>query len=296
MGRATRLVLLAGLALILQPASALAVDGDAETTFKVPLKANHGLSAVLEVDDDEVELKISKRGQWAVYFGRGEVSPERIDVDFGRLGEFVADYTPSRTLSEREPGRRCKGEPATTTEGFLRGTIRFRGERDYVRIEAARVKGTLEYRPRWVCDFGIGGGSAGASRVRAPAANEDEATLAVRSRDRSLALSVFGAEEKGERPFAYYLAFSQEVREGIGVTRLTFAGTRSRSFEFDNRLGTASVDPPAPFGGSASYRRRPGAPDRWSGTLTAPLLGKGRVRLAGPGFVARMVPGLPNLE
>lgn len=279
--------------LALWPASASAVDGDGVTTFKVPLQANHGLSAVLEVDDDEIELKISKRGQFAVYFGRGEVTPERIDVDFGRLGEFVVDYTPFRTLSEREPGRRCEGEPWTTTEGYLRGTLRFRGERNYVRIEAARVKGTLEHHPERTCDFG--GRTAAASQVRARAANEDEASLVVRSRDRSTWFSVFGSHEEGERPYAIFFVGSQEVREGIGVTRFTYAGTRSAGFEFDNRLGTASVDPPAPFAGSASYRRRPGA-DRWSGTLTVPLLGLGRIRLAGPGFVARMAPRLPNFE
>jgi hypothetical protein len=75
------------------------VDGDGETTFAVPLEANHGLSVKLEADDDEIELTVSKKGQQAVYFAQGEVSAEGIAVDFGRLGEFIVDYRPFRRAS-----------------------------------------------------------------------------------------------------------------------------------------------------------------------------------------------------
>ena len=74
------------------------------------------------------------------------------------------------------------------------------------------------------------------------------------------------------------------------------AGTRSAGFQFENRRGTALVNPPAPFAGPARYLRRPDARDGWSGSLTAPLLGLGRVHLVGPGFDARMVPRLPQFE
>lgn len=287
-----RALLLVLLAFALQPAVALGVDGDGETTFAVPLQASHGLSAKLEADEDEIQLTVRKGGQQAVYFSQGEVTAEGIAAKFGRLGEFVVDYQPFRTLQTREPGRRCEGEPWTTTEGFLRGTLRFRGERDYVRIEASRVKGTLTLHPQWECDYG----RARASRARDGEAAEDKATLVAHSPRSSVRFGTFSSREEDERPYAYFFAVSQEVREGIGISRFTFAGTRSSGFEFDNRLGTAFVDPPAPFSGSAHYRRRPNARDAWSGSLSAPLLGLGRVRLAGPGFRARMVPQLPRFE
>jgi len=85
-------------------------------------------------------------------------------------------------------------------------------------------------------------------------------------------------------------------REGFGIFPLYFGRLSFSGFRFDNRRGTAVVDPPAPFAGSARCLRRPDAPDRWAGSLTAPLLGLGRVPLAGPGFDARMVPQLPNFE
>jgi hypothetical protein len=293
MRRAPRTLLFVLFALVLQPATALGeVDGDGETTFKVPLQANHDLTAKLEADDDEIQLTVRKgRRQEVVYSAPGEVSAEGISVNFGSLGEFVVAYQPFRTLETHGPNRHCEGEPATTTEGYFRGTMRFRGEGDYVRIEASRVKGTLVLQPEWSCDYG----NARASRTLARTANE-EATLGASSRRDAIQFGVFASRGEDERPSTFFFAGSLVVRGKVGISRFTYAGTRSAGFEFDNRRGSAFVDPPAPFAGFARYLRRPHARDAWSGPLTVPLLGLGRVHLAGPGFVARMVPRLPEFE
>ncbi len=261
-------------------------------TFAIPLEATNGLTAELEADEDDIDLTISRRGQQAVYFARGKVSEEGIGVRFARFGEFVVDYEPFRTLKTREPGPRCEGEPWTTTEGFFRGTLRFRGEGGYVRIEATRAKGTLVHHPGWKCRYGPA--AAARARGRQSGGGEDEATLVAASRRDSIQFAAFGSREAGEKPFTGFWAVGSEVREGVGITRFTLAATAAAGFRFHNRRGTAFVDPPAPFAGSAHYVRRPDAPDGWSGNLTAPLLGLGRVPLTGPGFNARMVPRYPN--
>jgi hypothetical protein len=292
--RIPRTLLFVLFALALQPAGALGeVDGDGETTFKLPLQANHGLTATFEADDDEIQLTVRKgRRQEAVYSAPGKVTPEDISVSFGSLGEFVVSYQPFRTLEEHGPNRHCEGEPATTTEGYFRGTMRFRGEGDYVRIEASRAKGTLALRPEWSCDYG----RARASRTHARTGNE-EATLGASSRRDAIGFGVFASRGE-DRPQTFFFATNQEVRakEKVAISRFTYAVTRSAGFEFDNRRGSAVVDPPAPFAGSARYLRRPNAPDSWSGSLTVPLLGLGRVHLTGPSFRARMVPRLPEFE
>lgn len=294
MGRAPRTLLFVLFALVLQPATALGeVDGDGETTFKVPLQVNHGLTAKFEADDDEIQLTVRRgRRQEVVYSAPGEVSAEGISVNFGSLGEFVVAYQPFRTLETHGPNRHCEGEPATTTEGYFRGTMRFRGEGDYVRIEASRVKGTLALHPEWNCDYG----RAGARRTLARTANQ-EATLVANSRRDAIRFGVLASRGEDDRPQAFFFAVNQEVREKVAISRFTYASTRAAaSFKFDNRGGSAFAHPPAPFAGFARYLRRADAPDSWKGPLTVPLLGLGRVHLAGPGFHARMVPRLPEFE
>jgi hypothetical protein len=284
-------MLLVLIALTFQPATALGVDGDGETTFTVPLQASHGLSVKLEADDDEIELTVSRKGQQAVYSAPGKVSPEGITVKFGDLGEFAVDYQPFRTLETHGPNRHCEGEPATTTEGYFRGTMRFRGEGDYVRIEASRVKGTLVLHPEWSCDYG----RARASRTLARTANQ-EATLVANSRRDAIRFGVLASRGEDDRPQTFFFAVNQEVREKVAISRFTYASAHADGFRFDNRRGSAFADPPAPFAGFARYLRRPDAPDSWKGPLTVSLLGRGRIHLAGPSFRARMVPRLPEFE
>jgi hypothetical protein len=286
-------VLLTLLATGLWPAAASAVDGDGEITFAVPLQAAHGLSVKLEADDDEVELTVRKRAEEAVYIGHGEVSRDGFSANFGEFGEFTLAYEPIRTLETHGPNRHCEGEPKTTTEGYFRGTLHFRGERGYVDVEATRAKGTLVLVPPWRCHYG----SARASRAREREKRRRVATLVAASRGNPVSFVAFGSREEREKPFAAFYATSQEVRDGVGIVRLTWAVVGGHAgFVFDNPGGTAFVDPPAPFAGSAGYLRRPNARDRWAGNLTAPLLGLGRVHLTGPGFDARMVPRLPAFE
>lgn len=231
--------------------------------------------------------------QFAVYSAPGKVSPEGVAVDLGRYGEFVADYEPFRTLETREPGRPCVGEPRTTTEGYFRGTIRFRGERGYFRVEATRVKGTLVHVPKRECDYPW----ADASRTQdRRTVEEGEATLSASWPERSIRFAAVGSRREGERPFNSFYAVGFERREGVRVIRYTFARSRSAGFEFDHDSGTAQVDPPAPFAGSARYAHGPDVGERWGGSLTAPLLGLGRVRLAGPGFRAHLSPRTPEFR
>lgn len=272
----------------------MAVDNDGETNFEVPLKGTHGLSVKLEADDDEIELMVRKGSQYAVYTAPGEVSPAGVAVKFGPFGEFDVDYQPIRTLETHEPGRRCTGEPRTKTEGFFRGVIRFRGEGGYVEVEASRVKGTLILQPQWDCDYRRPGAI---SRTVARKADDEEATLTAHSRGTGTSFGAIGARRKDENPSTFFFATRSDVRDEVRISRVTFGGDRSTdNFSFDNSRGTATVDPPAPFAGAAHYVRRPHGPDTWKGSLTGPLLGLGRVRLAGPGYKAWMVPRLPNFE
>jgi hypothetical protein len=71
--------------------------------------------------------------------------------------------------------------------------------------------------------------------------------------------------------------------------------TRSQLFSFDHGLGVATASPPSPFSGSASFRRRPGRPSTWAGSLRVSLLDSPRpVALAGRDFHASLERAFPG--
>lgn len=71
------------------------------------------------------------------------------------------------------------------------------------------------------------------------------------------------------------------------VRRSVLARAPTSDFTFDTALDSASIDPVAPFTGTANFHRNADGTTSWSGSLAAPLPGLGTASLAGPGFRAR---------
>lgn len=125
-----------------------------------------------------------------------------------------------------------------------------------------------------------------------PAPAEEEASLLVHTR-RSLpirSMLVIEGEDRHRRLVAFS-ALEQERREGMRISRGAEAVAPARAFVRDLKAGTAHVDPPAPFTGSATFARRPGGHSVWRGSLRAPLFGGRPFRLAGRDFQAQLIKG-----
>ena len=132
--------------------------------------------------------------------------------------------------------------------------------------------------------------TAGARRTLA----EEEATLAVHTR-RPLparSLLVFEGEAKHRRQ-AYFSAFQTEKREGMLIARGAQVAAPRRDFVWNLGAGTARVHPPAPFTGSATFKRRPGGRPVWLGSLRVPMLGGRPFALTGSEFHAQLFAGSP---
>jgi hypothetical protein len=271
--------------------AAPAAAEDENASVEIALQANHGLSAKLASFADRVTLEIHNRHQVVAYGTEGEVSSDGIDVDFGRLGRIAAEFSPTRTLERSDPPPGCRGKPWTTKQGFFVGTIHFRGERDYVRIGARRVKGELSVSPDWDCP------RRGPLRRAAVRAAGRAATVTASRPGAGVSFRVFGLRgDDVDGPYTLFVGGVAEHREGIEISRGGFVATGTRGFQFDNRRGTATVTPPAPFSGSAHFARRRGAGNAWTGSLRLRLLGAGSIALAGPDFVAGMKPRLPKFD
>jgi hypothetical protein len=280
------------------PAAAKPASDPAHPRVKIALAADHGLSARIVNNGHRVHLRISGHRQYAEYAVDGAVSATAVEARFGDRGEIAVEFSPTRTLETTKPPRGCVGEPWTTKAGFFSGTIRFRGERGFVKIEARRTKGTVEVTPSWACrrgaPFASASNAAAARGFEELEPEGDVATLAARAGDPRRGFAALAVRDPEEGNYTVFAAAKFEHREGMRIVRNTAAAARTATFRFDHERGTAVVSPPWPFQGSASFRRDPHGPDRWRGSLRVPLLGAGVLALTGADFTASLRRDFPS--
>lgn len=96
----------------------------------------------------------------------------------------------------------------------------------------------------------------------------------------------FAVRRPGEEGPATFIAGSQERRGSMRIDRGGFAKAPAPSFLVDPVAGTATVQPPLPFSGSATLASNPDGSKSWTGTLSLDLLGIGPVSLIYPKFKA----------
>jgi hypothetical protein len=269
---------------------------DRPASIEFDLAANNGLDAHLETFDGKVTLEIEGRHRIVSYEVEGKATEAGLKVQFGKLGVIDVGFEPSNTRTFKPP-KGCKGEPSTFSEGIYVGTIQFTGERNYVRIETAQAKGTMSVSRPQECPKGRGSGrlqpllprpSPFSSLQRA----DEEASLFATSRSCRCFFAAFALPDR-KGGSTIFLGAKSENREGMEITRGTIVETGPSTFTFNHKAGTAHVDPPRPFTGTATFKRRPGR-DLWRSTLRAPLLGADPVSLRGRSFrvwLTRQLPG-----
>jgi hypothetical protein len=274
-----------------------AANPEAGTIVRVELelKASHGLHAQLETSDDEmVTLELRRKGRQVTYEVEGEVTEAGLKVVFGRLGVIDVAFTPTNTLSSTEPSEGCVGEPRTLREGIFAGTIDFTGEQEYVRIQASQAEGSMSVISQWECPEGESiAPFAGSSRVlalrrRGAEHGGETASLHVSSR-RCFCFFDAGIHHRNSGGGSIFYGAKAERREGLQIVRITSVHGGVGAFVFDHTAGTATLRPPRPFSGRATFERRPGR-DLWRGTIQVPLLGADPLRPSGSGFRAALYP------
>jgi hypothetical protein len=76
----------------------------------------------------------------------------------------------------------------------------------------------------------------------------------------------------------------QERSGGISIFRHVLLFAPDAAFSFDEQLNSATLTPPAPFAGSASFQRIDDYASRWEGPLTVSFPGRPEVPLTGRDF------------
>jgi hypothetical protein len=286
-GRAWGLLLLPVLTAIalLAPAQAAALDSDLKGSAIFRLEASNGYSilgfAASERADGrgDMGLIVSDKRGGVLYAVPAVVTPTRLEADLGSLGRISLEIAPSgfkRTLKSR-----CGEDPVTFEPNVYRGTFEFRGEEGYTGASATTLR---EYARFWL-DFGCGGVSFGETR----GATLPGARLTL---DRGRGHDRLRLQVNKNRPGARTRLEIEvhEKRRRIEISRSATLWAGAGAFRYDPLLQTATLAPPAPFSGQATFHH--GAPPAglWAGNLTVDLPGRSNVSLTGSGARATLVP------
>ncbi len=261
-------------------------------TVELQLEASNGLHAQLETSDDEtVTLELRRKGRLVSYEVQGEVTEAGLKVRFGRLGLIDVAFTPTRTLNTTEPSEGCTGAPRTLREGVFAGTIDFTGERGYVRIAGSQTEGSMSVVSQWQCPDGALPLAQGTSRLAGPGSGGEGETASLHASGLSCGC-FFSAgihhRKKGGR--SVFLGARGERREGMEIVSETIAYAGASAFVFDHARGTATVRPPPPFSGQATFEDRPHGRDLWRGNIRVPMLGVEPFSPHGPVFQVGLYP------
>jgi hypothetical protein len=286
-------VLFAGL-LVAVPA--LAAGGgrevERELSFELDVEGFTGGVFVSNNDGDVSATLVLNRGPQVAYYSTpAKVTAERVTARFGRLGELDFRFRP-----KRRGGVDCSG--AEEGEAVFEGSFDFTGENGYVQIEADHAEGFFQVYPEPK--------SCPQKRLarRAvpyhPSYSDEGATLHARagSRARGTIREVI-AFDGGRRgpPGVLFYAVLAERYEGMTVARGVQLRARRGAFRWNLEKGIATLRPPAPFTGSATFTRRGhDGHGTWKGSLGMPILGDEPVELAGHEFRAFIHKGVPQDE
>ena len=248
------------------------------------LKGSHGYQLRIDAFNTNVNVTARKGNGTVEYVAyRGRLRKDAITARLPGVGwVFLHFHELSR---HRSPADNCKGPGSLIRRGFFTGWVRIRGERDYTRASVHRVRGKITQDVREVCH----------RRPTARASDDSKEELLFASAKRGKGQLAFRAEKwppSGEFSALWFSASLLRQRHRMAISNRNYDFTENTGvFEVAQPPRSATLDPPAPFSGSAEFLQEPGHQFSWLGDLAVELPGIGPVNLAGPAFGATLCIG-----
>lgn len=259
-------------------AAAQKPQGPKFVTFWLKASNGYGLVALANFSPPSGEgsllLFLRKEHSQVLYGVPARVTPQGMDANLGRLGRISVD----RVLTGRKKTvrRGCKGRVRRRVEEQrYEGTIEFHGEEGFADVSATRVP--LEYFR--LCFSGEGDG---------PGGDPSGARLNAEKRRRNGLEIRFEAVQQRLGASTELQAIVDERRGRIGIQRMIWGRAGAAALSYDNLLQTATVKPPAPYSGEATFRRDDPVGNQWTGNLSVDFPGRSNVRLTGRSFRASL--------
>jgi hypothetical protein len=286
-------VLFVGL-LVALPALAPGAGREVERDLAFALEVE-GFAVLVSVSNNDGEVSAAiriKRGpQVAYYSAPAKVTADRVTARFGSLGELDYRFAP-------KPNGRVECTGSERAEAVFDGTFAFTGENGYVHFEASHIEGALQIypEPRSCTQKRLAGRVVPYHPHYSDEGATMEAVAGSRAEGKIREVSAYDDGGRGSHKI-FLFAILAEEREGMTVGRGVQLAAGSGAFRWNLERGTATLRPPAPFTGSATFTRRGhNGHGTWKGSLGMPILGGEPVKLAGGEFRAFIHKGVPQDE
>jgi hypothetical protein len=241
----------------------------------------------------------------AAYATRAQSQPARgiFRADFGPIGRVALRFEPNTRERFGRPGG-CNGRRPIYESGRLRGTVSLEGEGGYFRLDSRGGPGGRERWPRLVCregearnvppnlklselfspDFGISPEleilTTGGNTQAVLNASEKVGGRSVRLR----------ASRDADGSHSAVQVVTLEVGHGLAITRGLYVVGGEHTLRTSApgvHPATATLAPPTPFYGEASYFENSARSHSWTGSLGVRLPGLD-LALAGPSFATSL--------
>jgi hypothetical protein len=222
------------------------------------------------------------------YFVKAEVTPNRIRADVGRFGRVNVTFDPHGRERFRPVGHGCSGG-TRIQRGTFTGAIQFAGDAGYPALSAGSANGSI-VRTRIRCR------SEGNGTIHIPddpgrRAGSGTVLIADDGGPGAVPGTLFAAIQLDGKRHTDFWAYTIGGENHVGIMRSAHARAPSNRFGFDPRHRHATVVPPRPFTGTASYVRS-GDERTWTGDLALNLPGQSPIALTGAQFNADLGPTL----
>ncbi len=252
------------------------------------LRGTHGFRIFIDTvkrgrgRQDEVTVTASQRRSEVAYVAPANLAGEGIHANLGRFGRIDLRWVPDGRVGEIHLS--CHGHGPRSQYFFDRGAyvgrVSFRGGNGFTAVRARRVEWQASwYRNSDSCRREAGESIPGPGKI-----------LEAETGGRSPRTKFYVYQPKPGARVAYE-AYDRESVEGIGVYRVIAAYGRPRTLDSASDFSTATVEPPAPFSGTAIFQRTEHAKGTWLGDLTVDFPDISGVPLAGEAFEAEFHSG-----
>jgi hypothetical protein len=240
-----------------------------------------------------LSVQVQNHHSIATYNVQGTVTHNRLFAKLGDLGRISLHFHLRHARTNRHG---CFREHERL--GVFRGHVRFRGEDDYVNVDARELRGKVEtrggrtHRCRRIVIAVPSGPDKKAESTAKPASERDRAeryTLFYARRHLAFGRTYFAAI-KETREFTVFFAANFQRRGEVFIDREEYSEGKAGDFHTAKGLKAARIEPsPHAYRGTGHFRaHNHRGHNRWKGSLATSFPGAAHIGLAGANFKAEL--------